>query len=231
MERQVVKSAVLLAAAAGGGILLDGHDPTSTQITWNRELSRIVYKRCASCHHEGGSAFSLMTYKDARPWAKGMKVEVLERRMPPFAAVKGFGDIRDDGGLTQEEIHLVADWVEGGAPEGTDPRLLPKPPDFAETIKREDSKLRVETVVQGAMTLRHATTFVAARAKNLGEGSSIQALAEKPDGTIEAIIWLYNYRTKFDEIYYFRKPLALPAGSKIKTFPANAGSVALLAET
>ncbi|HEX4593689.1 MAG TPA: cytochrome c, partial [Bryobacteraceae bacterium] len=113
----------------GAGLALSAHDVISTKITWSREISRIVYKRCASCHHEGGSAFSLMTYTEARPWAKAIKEEVLERRMPPFSAVKGFGELRDDKAITQEELHLIADWVEGGSPEG-EPSLMPKPPDF-----------------------------------------------------------------------------------------------------
>ena len=71
-----------------------------------------------------------MTYAEARPWAAAIKEEVLERRMPPWGAVKGFGEFKDDQGLTQEQIELIADWVEGGAPEG-DPKLLPKVPEFA----------------------------------------------------------------------------------------------------
>ncbi len=74
-----------------------------------------MYDRCATCHHDGGQAFSLMNYQAARPWAKAIKEEVLERRMPPFAAVKGFGPVKEENALTQEEMHLVADWVEGGA--------------------------------------------------------------------------------------------------------------------
>ena len=68
-----------------------------------------------------------MTYEEARPWAKAIKEEVLARRMPPWNAVKGFGDFKNDRGLTQEQIEMLADWVEGGAPEG-DPAYLPKAP-------------------------------------------------------------------------------------------------------
>ncbi len=63
-------------------------------------------------------AFSLATYKDARPWAKAIGEEVLQRRMPPWGAVKGFGDFRNDQGLTAEQLELIVDWEEGGAPEG-----------------------------------------------------------------------------------------------------------------
>src|SRR5215471_15755771 len=106
-----------------------GHDVITTQITFTREISRLVYARCANCHRPGGTAFSLMTYAEARPWAAAIKEEVLERRMPPWGAVKGFGQFKNDQGLTQEQIELIAEWVEGGAPEGDD-KLLPKAPDF-----------------------------------------------------------------------------------------------------
>src|SRR6476469_7977620 len=106
------------------------HDPITTKLTWSREVSRIVYKHCATCHRDGGTAMSLLTYQDARPWAKAIKEEVLERRMPPWGGVKGFGDFSNDISLSQEELDLLAQWVEGGAPEG-DPKYLPAAPVFS----------------------------------------------------------------------------------------------------
>ena len=94
------------------------HDVITTKLTWNREISRIVTLRCAVCHRPGGRAFSLMTYAEARPWAVAIKEEVLSRRMPPWGAVKGFGDFRNDQGLTSEQIEWITAWVGGGVPEG-----------------------------------------------------------------------------------------------------------------
>jgi hypothetical protein len=212
----------------GAGVLLSAHDVISTKITWSREISRIVYKRCASCHHEGGPTFSLMTYQEARPWAKAIKEEVLERRMPPFDAVKGFGELRNDKAITQEELHLIADWVEGGSPEG-EPTLLPKPPDFTTQADPADKppKTGAEMVVDGRLELTRPATFLGARAKALAEGASIKAVAQLPDGVIEQLIWIYNYKPKYDQTYYFSKPLEFPAGTKIETYPAG-GSLALL---
>ena len=65
--------------------------------------------------------------REARPWAKAIQEEVLRRRMPPWNAVKGFGQFQDDRGLTQEELSLIAEWVDGGAPEGN-PLYLPDRP-------------------------------------------------------------------------------------------------------
>jgi len=238
VKRTFVQPAVILLLAVGGGIALRAHDPITTQITWNREISRIVFNRCASCHHDGGSStISLMTYQAARPWAKAMKEEVLERRMPPFAAVKGFGEVRDEGALTQEELHLIADWVEGGAPEGDDPKLLPKIPDFSAaapsvTAKSSGSsalgKPAPQLIADGTLTLKEPVTLIGARAGTMAEGASIQAVTEKPDGSIEPLIWIYDYQPKFDQAYYFEKPLTLPAGSKIDIYPANGGTLALL---
>ena len=115
-----------------GGVSAWGHDIITTPITFDREITRIVYSRCASCHHPGGSAFSLMTYKEARPWAEAVKEEVLARRMPPWGAVKGFGDFRNDQALTPEQLELIVSWADGGVPEGEE-KDLPPPPKFDES--------------------------------------------------------------------------------------------------
>ena len=62
---------------------------------------------------------SLMSYEDARPWAKAIKLEVLRRSMPPWGAVKGFGTFENDRSLSLTEVALISSWVEGGAPEGS----------------------------------------------------------------------------------------------------------------
>ena len=118
---------LIFAFSLGIGSIVSAHDIITTPITWDREISRIVYERCASCHHDGGQAFSLMNYAAARPWAVAIKEEVLERRMPPWGAVKGFGDFRNDKALTPEQLELIVSWVEGGVPEGEAKDLPPIP--------------------------------------------------------------------------------------------------------
>src|SRR5260370_10356244 len=105
------------------------HEPITTKLTWTQEISRIVYKHCASCHREGGAApMALITYDETRPWAKAIRDEVAERRMPPWGAVKGFGQFRDDASLSDPEIEMIVLWVERGAPKGDDIYLPPVPP-------------------------------------------------------------------------------------------------------
>jgi hypothetical protein len=222
-----VKFAVVVLLV-GAGIMLSAHDVFSTKITWSREISRVIYKRCASCHRDGGSSFALTTFDQARPWAKAIKEEVLERRMPPFGAVKGFGDLRIDHALTQEEIHLIADWVEGGSPEG-DRALLPKDPEIG-PVDARPPKTGSELAVSGSLTLKQPMTFAGIRPKSLAEGTSIKVVADRPDGAIEPLIWLYNYKPEYARTYYFREPLSFPAGTKIETYPPTSATFVFLSK-
>jgi hypothetical protein len=209
----------------GACLAVRAHDVITTKITWSREISRLFYKRCASCHRDGGTSFALTNYEQARPWAKAIKEEVLERRMPPWGAVKGFGGFRDDHGLTQEELELISNWVEGGAPEG-EPSLAPQAPPVSDATP--EPKSGSELIVEGSLVLKHAVTLEGVRAKTLLDGASIQVTAQRPDGSIEPLVWIYNYQPRFDHAYYYRSALTLPAGTRIETSPANAGAIALL---
>jgi len=201
------------------------HEPITTKLTWTQEISRIIYKRCASCHHEGGTAFSLVTYDEARPWAKAIRDEVLERRVPPWGAVDGIRAYRNDPSLTPIEVEMIVGWVEGGAPEGEAIYLPPAPvlrdatpaPLPTSTLLVESAKPRV---------LNHATTAVAVTPRDLPDGTSMEVTAYKPDGSVEHLIWLRNYRKAWTRTYWFRDPIPLPAGTRI-VVDAPAGSAVL----
>src|ERR1035437_4108384 len=73
---------------------------------------------------------SLITYKEARPWARSIREKVMAREMPPWNADPQFGKFQSDPHLTDEEIAIVSKWAQNGAPEG-DPKLLPVVPPAA----------------------------------------------------------------------------------------------------
>lgn len=98
--------------------------------TFNKEVVRIFQNSCQTCHHPGDIApFSLMSYKEARPWARAIREQVVLRKMPPWKPTPGCGDFRDARGLSQEEINTIVAWVDAGAPEG-EPNDLPAPLEF-----------------------------------------------------------------------------------------------------
>ena len=206
-----VCAAVVLVS--GLSTSLHAHTP-GANITWNREVSRIVYERCASCHRPGGTAFSLMTYQDARPHAADIKEAVLSRRMPPWGAVKGFGDFRDDQGLTQEQIELMTDWVEGSTPRGNNPNMLPAAPKFATSSPRIPPARGI--VISGDVTIDHPITLEGLLPEKVPDGASMQIIAALPDGRMTPLLWLYEYRDSYRHPFLFRKPIDLPSGTVIR---------------
>ena len=120
----------MLAAAvalAASGAALAADTPT-----FSRDVAPILYDRCSDCHRSGAMApMSLMTYQEARPWARAIKAKVARREMPPWGADPAVGNWRNDPSLTQAQIETIVRWSDGGAPEG-DPADLPEPPPFTE---------------------------------------------------------------------------------------------------
>ncbi|HLH42237.1 MAG TPA: cytochrome c [Bryobacteraceae bacterium] len=216
MKRMMLLLAVSAAAQA--------HDIITTAITWDREISRLVFTHCASCHHPGGMAFSLLTYKEARPWAEAIKEEVLARRMPPWGAIKGFGDFRNDQALTPEEIEIVVSWADGGVPEGEDKDLPPLPKLDAVAASEPFGG---DFILEGNVTLPKPLRVDGLWPSSAPEQGSFQIVALLPDGSVEPMLWLQDYKPQFSHPFLFRKPLNLPAGTVIQGVPDGA-RIALL---
>ncbi len=100
--------------------------------TYNRDIAPIIYEHCANCHRPGAVApMSLLTYDEARPWAKAMRQAVQDRAMPPWDADPKVGKFSNDISLDADEIAKIVAWVDAGAPAG-DPADLPAAPKFPE---------------------------------------------------------------------------------------------------
>jgi hypothetical protein len=69
---------------------------------------------------------SLVTYKEARPWAQAIRANVIGRKMPPWFADPCCGTFANDRSLTTDEIQTLASWAAGHAPAG-DPKDSPPP--------------------------------------------------------------------------------------------------------
>jgi hypothetical protein len=98
--------------------------------TFYKDVLPVLQNRCQECHRPGEiGPFSLMTYQDARPWAKAIKTSVLAKKMPPWHADKAHGKFVNDRSLSQSEIDTLAAWADGGAKEGNKADA-PKPVNF-----------------------------------------------------------------------------------------------------
>jgi hypothetical protein len=100
--------------------------------TFTRDVAPILFRSCVECHRPSGMApMSLVTYEDARPWARAVRQKVVAREMPPWGADPTIGKFANDVSLKPTEVETVAAWVDAGAPQG-DPADLPPAPKFAE---------------------------------------------------------------------------------------------------
>lgn len=207
------------------------HDVITTKLTWNREISRVLYKRCVSCHRDGGAAMSLATYDDARPWAKAIRDQVVARSMPPWGAVKGVGSFQNDPSLTEVEIQMLVAWVEGGAPRGDDDSLAPKIPDIPKaSVPKASAHPAVYKLqpVGADFNLERLTVLRGLKPEGLDDGQSMLVDAWLPGGRIEHLIWLRDYRKEWTREYIFREPLKLPAGTTVHVKGPAAAKALLL---
>lgn len=132
MKRALSISLALIAAAV---VVLSTGNPNSwansgikKEVTFNKHIAPILYKNCAECHRPNDIApMALMTYKEARPWARSIKERVLTRDMPPWSPDPKYGEFINDHRLAQNDIDTIVAWVDQGAKEGEAKDLQPVP--------------------------------------------------------------------------------------------------------
>ncbi len=110
---------VLLLGTLGRSATAVAKEESDRVVTFYKDVFPILQKNCQTCHRPGQIApMSLLTYKDARPWAKAMKAAVVARKMPPWFADPKYGHFNNDRSLKPAEIETLVAWVDRGAVEG-----------------------------------------------------------------------------------------------------------------
>ena len=121
----------------GGAILLSAQ-PAAEQasapaaVTFTKDIAPIFQKSCLQCHQPDSiGPMSLMTYQEARPWARSIKQKVMAGEMPPYRYDRNVGiqHLKHDLRLSEKEIQTIARWVDSGAPQGN-PADMPPPVTF-----------------------------------------------------------------------------------------------------
>jgi len=208
-----VKRFLLLAGLlALSTVPLAAHDIITTKLTYTRDITRIFEHRCISCHGVHASV-PLTSYDQVRPWAVAIKEQVLTREMPPWGAVKGFGDLFPDDALTQDEMLIIAAWVVGGAPRGN-PALLPAITKSTAPLSYDQVSGALVVSTRRVLTKPFIATGLIPRPEKPVESARI--IARLPNGRIEPLVWLYHYDPKWQRVFRFRQPLSLPRGTQIE---------------
>lgn len=191
------------------------HDIITTKLTYSRDISRIFAKRCTGCH-AASSSIPLHSYETVRPWAVDIKEQVLSRQMPPWGAVKGFGNLSHDAGLTEEEILIIAAWVVGGAPQGN-PALLPAAKPVTLPPAQANRPLHDVCQVSKQIKITQSLELAGIRPQNSGPVISAKIIVALPDGSTMPLLWLFHYDPKWKQVFQFRSPIPLPVGSVIQS--------------
>jgi hypothetical protein len=119
-----------LAAVALGGLQADAQAPQSAVPTFTKDVAPILYKNCVGCHRPGDiGPMSLLSYDQARPYAKAIHARVSDGSMPPWHAEAPIGTFKNDRRLSPTEVETIEEWVAGGSPQGN-PKDMPSPPVF-----------------------------------------------------------------------------------------------------
>src|SRR6516225_7424527 len=100
--------------------------------TFAKDVAPILYKNCTNCHRPGEiGPMSLLSYADARPYARAIGTRVADGSMPPWHADPSVGEFLNDRRLSTAEKDTLLKWARGGAPEGS-PKDLPSAPQYAD---------------------------------------------------------------------------------------------------
>ncbi|HLX45447.1 MAG TPA: cytochrome c [Bryobacteraceae bacterium] len=242
MQARNTKLSLVGAIMAALTLASDGTEATGSRpVTFTKDIAPIFQKSCQSCHHTGTSTpMSLMTYIEARPWARSIKERVARRDMPPWHLDKtvGIRHYKNDRSLSDEEIATVVRWVDTGAAEGNSADMPPPKtftPDNTWFIGKPD--LEVTTAQDFKMYPKGPDWWIDQYAEvKLTEDRWIKAMEIKPDnprivhhcvvyaiepdapeGTPESGVQLHEYAVgKYGDIFNDNTGRLLKAGTRLR---------------
>ena len=100
------------------------------QVTFSEHIAPIIYNNCTSCHRPGEvGPMNFTNYQEVADWASTIQYVTEIRYMPPWKPDRNYSNFVGERGLTEEEIQLIADWVDAGVPQGNSD-LEPPLPNF-----------------------------------------------------------------------------------------------------
>ncbi len=125
---------ILAVGIAAGLIAVLGASPPrepAPSVTFAHDVAPILHDHCVTCHRPDGPApFALVAYEDARQRATLIATVTASRYMPPWKPTNRVGTFVGERRLSQQQIDVLRQWAEAGAPPGdlAQLRMPPLPP-------------------------------------------------------------------------------------------------------
>ena len=131
-KTRLIQAAVLTIALLVLTVIPAAQTSPAATPTFSKDIAPIIFEHCLRCHRPGDIApMSLLTYENARPWAKSIREKVAAGYMPPWHATQPHGTFENDRRLSDKDKDTIIRWADGGAPKG-DQKDLPPAPKFAD---------------------------------------------------------------------------------------------------
>lgn len=131
--RLAIGTALIVFVASAGVARAQTPAASKTIPTFAKDVAPILQRSCQHCHRPGSiGPMSLLSYEEARPWARSIRSRVARRQMPPWHIDREAGTLhrfKNDPSLSDAEIATIAAWVDGGTPRGN-PADMPAPKTF-----------------------------------------------------------------------------------------------------
>lgn len=226
--KQALSIFVLGCGATAAALAADRVSPVG-EVTFSRDVAPILQRSCQNCHRPGSIApMSLLTYKDARPWARSIQAKVVLRLMPPWHIDRnvGINRFKDDPSLSDAEIATISKWVDEGAPEGK-PADMPPPRQFSDLDKWHIGKPDLIVTMPKPYNLKangQDEYYDIDVDPGFGEDLYVQAVETKPDLGFQVV---HHADTNLiedpenDPVGLFLNEYAV--GKNADIFPPNAG--------
>ncbi|MCM8541919.1 MAG: hypothetical protein NE328_16740 [Lentisphaeraceae bacterium] len=116
LKKEIPK--VRLTTAPGCLVEFEKNQTAKSEITFHKDISRVLQAHCQRCHRDGGvGPFNLITYGEVKERRKMLKYVVSKKLMPPWFA-HGGGPWVDNYDLSEPERAMILEWIAGGTPEG-----------------------------------------------------------------------------------------------------------------
>ena len=192
----LIVSATLLALAAAPPTT--AQQPSNTP-TFSKDVAPILYQQCVSCHRPGEiGRMPLLTYEQARPYAKAIANAVTNRTMPPWHAEAPAGTFHNERALSDRERETLTAWAAGGAVNG-DPKDLPSRPVFSEGLSLGKPDVVLEMLedyrIPATGTIQYEWFYIPT---NFAEAKWVKSLEVRPGDRAAVHHVLVYYRAKPD---------------------------------
>jgi hypothetical protein len=112
--------------------------------TYYADIKPLMETHCVSCHQDGEiGSFGLDSAEGVGLLSEQVADAVQSRRMPPWKAVDGCDEYRNDISLSQDEIDTIVTWADEGGPEGDPEEPAAGEAPEVEALERVDFSLEL----------------------------------------------------------------------------------------